>query len=74
MAATRSGACSAAATMARASSTLGASGFSQSTCLPDASRASAISRCRWLATTMLTASMSSASTIACQLVSARSKP
>ncbi len=67
-------ACSAAATMASASSTLEASGFSHSTCLPAASRASAIGRCRWLATTMLTASMSSASATACQLVSYRSNP
>ena len=61
-----------AATIASASSTVGASGFSHSTCLPAASSASTTSRCRWLATTTLTTSMSSASTIACQDVSGRS--
>jgi hypothetical protein len=62
----------AAATMALASSTLGASGFSQSTCLPAASRPSTISRCSGLATTTLTTSMSGASATASQLDSVRS--
>ena len=46
-------AASAAATMALASSTEGASGFSQSTCLPAPSRASTTSRCIELATATL---------------------
>jgi hypothetical protein len=67
---TRSAA-SAAATIASPSATVGASGFSQSTCLPAASRPSTTSRCRALATATLTASTSSAAATACQLVSAR---
>ena len=55
-----------------ASAIVGANGFSHNTCLPEASRASTISRCRWLATTTLTTSMSSASATACHDVSARS--
>ncbi len=65
-------AASAAATIACASATEGASGFSHSTCLPAASRPSTISRCSGLATTTLTTSMSSAAATACQLVSLRS--
>jgi hypothetical protein len=60
--------------MACASATEGASGFSQSTCLPAASAASVISRCRLLATATLTASTSGDSTTARQSVSARAKP
>jgi hypothetical protein len=64
-------AAAAAATIASASATLGAIGFSQRTCLPAASSPSTISRCRWLATTTLTTSTSSASASASQLDSAR---
>ena len=65
---------SAAATMASASSTVGAIGFSHRTCLPAASRPSTISRCNVLATTTLTTSMSGASARARQSFSARSYP
>jgi hypothetical protein len=70
MAATRSAA--AASTMACPAAAAGAKGFSHSTCLPAASRPQTISRCRPLATTTLTASMSGAAAMASQLVSARS--
>ena len=65
-------AASAAATIALASSTEGASGFSQSTCLPAASSASTTSRCIELATATLTTSTSGASTMASHDVSERS--
>jgi hypothetical protein len=65
---------SAAATMASASSTLGAIGFSHSTCLPAASSPSTIWRCRGLATTTLTTSTSSAAATASQPASARWYP
>ena len=65
-------AASAAATIAFASSTDGANGFSQSTCLPAPSKASTTSRCIELATATLTTSMSGASTIASHDVSERS--
>jgi superfamily II DNA or RNA helicase len=68
------GASPAALTMARASSRLSLSGFSQSTCFPAASRLSVICRCSLLATTMLTTSMSPSATIASQEVSWRSYP
>ena len=58
--------------MPRAFSRVSLKGFSHSTCLPAATRPSTISRCRWLATTTLTASTSSACATACQDVSARS--
>ncbi len=64
-------AASAAATIACASSTEGASGFSQMTCLPAASSASTTGRCSSLAIATETTSMSSASTMACHDVSAR---
>ena len=64
----------AAATMASASSTVGAIGFSQSTCLPAASRPSTIWRCSGLATTTLTTSTSWAAATASQPASARSNP
>ena len=60
--------------IARASSRLSLSGFSQSTCLPAATSPSTISRCRKLATTTLTTLMSGSSAIACQEVSDRSYP
>ena len=65
-------AASAAVTMALASSTVGASGFSHRTCLPAASSASTTGRCSSLAMATETTSMSGASTMACQEVSARS--
>jgi hypothetical protein len=61
-------------TMAAASSIVGASGFSHSTCLPAPSRASTTCRWRGLAITTLTASMSSAAATACQLLSVRANP
>ena len=64
----------AAATIASPSATVGASGFSQSTCLPAASSPSTTSRCSELATATLTTSTSDASATACQLVSARAYP
>ena len=64
-------AASAAATIAAASSTDGARGFSQSTCLPAASNASTTGRCSSLAMATETTSMSSASTMASQEVSGR---
>ncbi len=64
----------AAATMASASSTVGAIGFSQSTCLPASSRPSTIWRWSGLATTTLTTSTSSAAATASQPPSARSNP
>ena len=64
----------AASAIASASATVGAIGFSHSTCFPAASSASTIGRCRWFATTTLTASMSGAAATASQLVSARWYP
>ena len=60
--------------MACASADEAASGFSHSTCLPAASRPSAISRCRWFAAATLTASMSGAAATAAQPASARWYP
>ncbi len=60
--------------MARPSSIEPASGFSQSTCLPAATAASAIGRCSALPTTMLTASIDGSPTTSSQLNTAFSKP
>ncbi len=65
---------SAASTIACPSATVGASGFSHSTCFPAASSPSTTSRCSELATATLTASTSGAAATASQLCSARWKP
>ena len=62
----------AALTMARASATLRASGFSQSTILPAAAAAMAASACRWFGSAMSTASMSLRSIAARQSVAVSS--
>ena len=67
-------ACSAAATIASASATVLASGFSHSTCLPASSAAMAISACVSPGVQTSTRSMSSRATRACQTVSVVSQP
>nr|BFE75760.1 hypothetical protein GCM10020092_090610 [Actinoplanes digitatis] len=70
----RSAACAAASAISRASATELASGFSQSTCLPAASAASAISRWVSPGVQMSTRSMSSRSITSRQSVECPSQP